>query len=397
MNKFKRVFLIVMDSAGVGHDSDAPKFGDHTNPNTFLHIDEYVNGLKAPTLEYLGFGDFDNYKYIKKVDHKNSYTTRLHETSNGKDTMTGHWEMMGVNTQKAFKTFTDTGFPKELLDEITKQTGYELMGNIAASGTEIIKQMGEEHMKTNKLIVYTSADSVLQVAAHEEIVPVKKLYEICDKIRQITLKEEWKVGRIIARPFIGTCANDFTRTPNRHDYALSPSNKTHLEYLKDAGYDCISVGKIYDIFNTSGLTESNRTVSNHHGMEVTTKIAERDFEGICFVNLVDFDAAYGHRRNPKGYGEAIEEFDKDVKVLMDKLTDEDLLIITADHGNDPTAPGTDHTREQVPGVFYSKAFKEGKYLGVQDTFAVLGATTCDNFDVKFGKDLIGYSLLDQLK
>ena len=397
MKKFKRVFLIVMDSCGVGHDKDAAKFGD-TNPNTFLHIDQYVKeGVKADNLQALGWGDFDDYKNVKKVAHPNSYTARLHEASNGKDTMTGHWEMMGVNTTKAFKTFTDTGFPKDLIDEIEKATGHKVIGNCAASGTKIIEDLGEEQLRDKSLIVYTSADSVLQVAAHEEAVPVPELYDICDKIRQMTLKEDWKVGRVIARPFIGTDKTNFKRTPNRHDYALSPSNKTQLEYLKDAGYQCISVGKIFDIFNGAGLTESNRTVSNHDGMIKTTAIADKDWEGICFVNLVEFDSEYGHRRNPQGYCDCIEEFDKDVKVLMEHLNEDDLLMITADHGNDPTHAGTDHTREEVPAIFYSKSFKDGKYLGVEDTYAVLGATTCDNFDVKFGKDLIGYSVLNELK
>ena len=396
MGKFKRVFLIVMDSVGVGHDKDAARFGDN-NPNTFLHIDQHVKGINAKTLEALGWGDFDDYINIKKVSHPNSFTARLHETSNGKDTMTGHWEMMGVNTTKAFKTFTDTGFPKELIDEIEKETGYKVIGNCAASGTQIIEDLGEEQLRDKSIIVYTSADSVLQVAAHEDAVPIEKLYEICDKIREMTLKEEWKVGRVIARPFLGTDKSNFKRTPRRHDYALSPSNKTHLEYLKEAGYNTISVGKIFDIFNGAGLTESNRTVSNHDGMIKTCDIAKKDWNGICFVNLVEFDSEYGHRRNPEGYRDCIEEFDGDVNELMKLLNEDDLLMITADHGNDPTAPGSDHTREEVPAIFYSKSFKDGKYLGVEDTYAVLGATTCDNFDVKFGDDLIGYSVLDKLK
>ena len=396
MGKFKRVFLIVMDSVGVGHDKDAARFGDN-NPNTFLHIDQHVKGINAKTLEALGWGDFDDYINIKKVSHPNSFTARLHETSNGKDTMTGHWEMMGVNTTKAFKTFTDTGFPKELIDEIEKETGYKVIGNCAASGTQIIEDLGEEQLRDKSIIVYTSADSVLQVAAHEDAVPIERLYEICDKIREMTLKEEWKVGRVIARPFLGTDKSNFKRTPRRHDYALSPSNKTHLEYLKEAGYNTISVGKIFDIFNGAGLTESNRTVSNHDGMIKTCDIAKKDWNGICFVNLVEFDSEYGHRRNPEGYRDCIEEFDGDVNELMKLLNEDDLLMITADHGNDPTAPGSDHTREEVPAIFYSKSFKDGKYLGVEDTYAVLGATTCDNFDVKFGDDLIGYSVLDKLK
>lgn len=396
MKKFKRVFLLVMDSLGIGHDKDAKKFGDD-NPNTFKHIDEFVNGLNATTLEQLGFGDFDDYVKIKKINHKNSYTARLNELSNGKDTMTGHWEFMGVNTTKAFKTFTDTGFPKELIDEITKQTGYKIIGNKSASGTEIIKELGEEHMKTKALIVYTSADSVLQIAAHEEVVPIDELYKICSIVREITMKEEWKVGRIIARPFIGHNKDDFKRTARRHDYALSPSTKTHLEYLKDAGLEVISVGKINDIFNTCGITSAYKSTSNHHGMEITTDLASKDFKGLCFVNLVDFDMEYGHRRNVLGYASCIEEFDKDVKVLMSKLNEDDLLILTADHGNDPTAKGSDHTREQVPVVLYSKSLEDGKYLGVYYTFATIGATICDNFNVEFGNDLVGKSILNELK
>lgn len=383
MKKFKRVFFIVMDSVGVGHAHDAAKYGD-LGSNTFLHIDQGMeNGIKAPNLEKLNFGYFDNYKNISKENGlNNSYVARLKEKSLGKDTMTGHWEFMGLNITKPFQTFTDTGFPKELLDELSKRTGHGIIGNISASGTQIIKDLGEEHMRTKDLIVYTSADSVLQIAAHEDIVPIDELYEICSIAREITLKDEWKVGRIIARPFIGQDKDSFKRTPRRHDYALSPFGKTYLNLMKDKGLDVISVGKINDIFNTEGITEAYKSVSNANGMDITIDLAKKDFTGLCFVNLVDFDMEYGHRRDLLGYGKCIEEFDAKLGILINSLTDDDLLIISADHGNDPTWTGSDHTRENVPLVIFSSYFNEGgKYLGDFDTFGVIGATIANNFDI----------------
>lgn len=304
MKKFKRVFLIVLDSVGIGHAHDAAKFDD-AGTNTLLNIDKSVKGLNLPALEALGLGYLDNYLKIKKIPNYKGYYGRVSELSLGKDTMTGHWEIMGLNIVKPFKTFTDTGFPKKLLDEISKLSGHGIIGNVAASGTEIIKQLGEQHLRTKDLIVYTSADSVIQIAAHEDIVPIPELYKICEIARKLTLKDEWKVGRVIARPFIGTNKDNFKRTSNRHDYALSPFAETYLDILKDNNLDVISVGKISDIFNGSGITKSIKTKSNAHGVEETIKLIKSDFKGLCFVNLVDFDSEYGHRRDPLGYGKAL--------------------------------------------------------------------------------------------
>lgn len=397
MKKFKRVFLIVMDSVGIGHAYDAENYGDKGS-NTFLHIDQNVEGgLKVPNLEKLGWGVFDNYRNISpKNAIKGAYTARLIEKSLGKDTMTGHWEIMGLHITKPFQTFTDTGFPKELIDELSRRTGHGIIGNISASGTEIIKDLGEEHLRTKDLIVYTSADSVLQIAANEDIVPIEKLYEYCEIARELTMKDEWKVGRIIARPFIGDSKDNFKRTARRHDYALSPFGKTYMNYLKEAGYDVIAVGKINDIFNTEGVTEAYKTVSNDNGMDITIDLTKKDFNGLCFVNLVDFDMEYGHRRNVEGYAKCIENFDKKLEVLLESLNDDDLLILTADHGNDPTWTGSDHTRENVPFVMYSKSLTEGGYLNEFNTFGVIGSTVAANFGIEISS-LLGDSLLEFLK
>ena len=392
---FKRVFLIVMDSLGVGAMADADKFHDE-GANTFVHVSERCNGLNIPTLNMLGLHDINSYIIgTNKVSHVNSYVCALNEESNGKDTMTGHWEMMGVLTTKPFKTFTDTGFPQELIDELEEKTGKKYIGNIAASGTEIIKQLGERTLKTGEIILYTSADSVLQLAANEAVVSVPELYHLCEVARELCMKEEYKVGRVIARPFIGTNKDDFTRTPRRHDYALSPSSYTYMETMKDHGYDVICVGKINDIFNGVGVTKTFKTVSNHNGMEITQEIAKEDFNGLCFVNLVEFDSEYGHRRNPLGYGKCIEEFDKDLGDLIKLLKDDDLLIVTADHGNDPTMPGSDHTREKVPFIAYSKSFKNGRRIDDRNSFADMGRTIIENFKLEKKDFQIG-SIIDEL-
>ena len=392
---FKRVFLIVMDSLGVGAMADADKFHDE-GANTFVHVSERCNGLNIPTLNMLGLHDINaDIIGTNKVSHVNSYVCALNEESNGKDTMTGHWEMMGVLTTKPFKTFTDTGFPQELIDELEEKTGKKYIGNIAASGTEIIKQLGERTLKTGEIILYTSADSVLQLAANEAVVSVPELYHLCEVARELCMKEEYKVGRVIARPFIGTNKDNFTRTPRRHDYALSPSSYTYMETMKDHGYDVICVGKINDIFNGVGVTKTFKTVSNHNGMEITQEIAKEDFKGLCFVNLVEFDSEYGHRRNPLGYGKCIEEFDKDLGDLIKLLKDDDLLIVTADHGNDPTMPGSDHTREKVPFIAYSKSFKNGRRIDDRNSFADMGRTIIENFKLEKKDFQIG-SIIDEL-
>ena len=395
MSKFKRVFLIVMDSVGIGYAEDADKFGDK-GANTFVHTAEKCGGLKIPNLNYLGIGDITSAKGSEKVSHPHSYVTRLHEASKGKDTLTGHCEMMGILTTKPLITFTDTGFPKELMDELAKRTGRKLLGNYSASGTEILKELGEQAMKEKALIVYTSADSVLQIAAHVGVIPLEDLYKYCEIARELTLKPEWKVGRVIARPFLGDNKDNFYRTTDRHDYALDPAGRTSMLDLIDNNLDVIAVGKISDIFNGVGCKESIHTLSNHNGMEITTDIAKnKDFTGLCFVNLVEFDSSYGHRRNPKGYGECIEEFDRDIKIFMDNMKEDDLLMITADHGNDPTWTGTDHTREIVPLICYSKSYKDGKKINDQFSFAGIGKTILKNFGIKPSPNQIG-DVIDEI-
>ena len=311
--------------------------------------------------------------------------------------MTGHWEMMGLHITKPFKTFTETGFPKELIDELEKRTGHKVIGNKSSSGTEILDELAEEEIATGHMIVYTSADSVLQICGNEETFGLDELYRCCEIARDITMRDEWKVGRVIARPYLGKKKGEFKRTSNRHDYALKPYGKTALNALKDAGYDVISVGKIFDIFDGEGLTESNKSKSSVHGMEQTIDIAKREFEGLCFVNLVDFDALWGHRRNVKGYAEELERFDVKLGELLDELREDDLLIITADHGNDPTHTGTDHTREKSTIFCLFSIYGGYGKLEDQNTFAVIGATIADNFEVKMPEGTIGSSLLDELK
>lgn len=379
--KYKRVFLIVMDSLGIGEMPDADKYNDK-GANTFYHTAEKCNGLNIPNLNALGLNDLDNRILgTSKVSHPHSIVCKGEEASIGKDTMTGHFEMMGIYTTKPFKTFTDTGFPQELIDELEKRTGHKYIGNCAASGTEIIKELGEQQTRDNSLILYTSADSVLQLAANVDKMPLEELYR-CSKIaRELCLKEEWKVGRVIARPYVGTTSDNFKRTSDRHDYALSPEGRTYMDILKDHNYMVSCIGKIGDIFNMQGVVKTQKTVSNKDGMEKTIKETELDFKGLCFINLVEFDSEYGHRRNPLGYGKAIEEFDVQLGELLTKLNNDDLLIITADHGNDPIHHGTDHTREMVPMLFYSPSIKEGKAIANRKSFADLGRSIIYNFNL----------------
>lgn len=388
--KHRRFFLIVMDSLGIGAMEDADKFGD-AGANTFVHISEAKNGLNIPTLVSLGIKDLADIKGAETCLHPHSYSLRLHEMSNGKDTMTGHWEMMGIYTTKPFKTFTDTGFPQELIDELEKETGHKIIGNYAASGTKIIEDLGEEQIRDNSLIVYTSADSVLQIAASEEVTGLEELYRCCEIARKICLRPEYLVGRVIARPYIGKKPGEFKRTSNRHDLALAPSEKTVMDILKENHYDVSCVGKIYDIFDGQGATSTIKTTSNEDGMDKTIAIAKgNDFkEGLCFVNLVEFDSEYGHRRNPIGYGNCIESFDIRLKELIDVLKEDDVLMVTADHGNDPTWHGTDHTREMVPLLIYSKSFTKGRHLNDRRSFADIGQTILKNFNLSSTKTLIG--------
>lgn len=397
--KYKRVFLIVLDSLGIGAMPDSEKFGD-VGVDTFGHIAEKMMSgegrFDIPNLVRLGIGNLHEMDGVSKTDAPLAKYCALKEKSLGKDTMTGHWEMMGLYITKPFQTFTDTGFPKELIDELEKRTGRKIIGNKSASGTVILDELGEQEINEGKLIVYTSADSVLQICGNEETMGVETLYKYCEIARELTMKDEWKVGRVIARPYTGKKKGEFVRTANRHDYALKPTGLTALNALKDGGYDCISIGKINDIFVGEGITDAYKSKSSVHGMEQTIDEAKKDFEGICFTNLVDFDALWGHRRNPIGYGKEIESFDKKLGELLPLLKDDDLLILTADHGNDPTYTGTDHTREKVPFIAYSPSYKEGGALNEQDTFAVIGASIADNFGVEMPEGTIGHSILGEI-
>ena len=394
--RFKRVFVIVLDSLGIGPMADSARFDD-AGADTLGHISETVEHLDIPNLQRLGLANLKALKQVKPAEHPEGYFMAMNEASNGKDTMTGHWEMMGIRTDKPFITFTEHGFPKKLIDELEKRCGRKIIGNKAASGTEILEELGEQEVNEGKLIVYTSADSVLQICGNEETMGLETLYHYCEIARELTMRDEWRVGRVIARPYVGKKRGEFKRTSNRHDYALKPTGPTALNALKDAGYDVISVGKINDIFVGEGITERNHSDSSVHGMQQTIDIAKRDFKGLCFTNLVDFDALWGHRRNPVGYGEEIEKFDKKLGELLPLLREDDLLILTADHGNDPTYKGTDHTREQVPFIAYSPSDTESGKLDTSDTFAVIGATIADNFGVKMPEGTIGTSILDQIK
>lgn len=396
MNKYKRVFVIVIDSLGIGEMPDSKEYGD-IDVDTLGHIAKSVETFNIPNMRKMGISNLHKIAHVEKIENPLGYQMKMREASVGKDTMTGHWEMMGLHITKPFKTFTETGFPQDLLDELSAKTGHKIVGNKSASGTEILDELGEHQMKTGDMIVYTSADSVLQICGHEETFGLDELYRCCEIAREITLKDEWKVGRVIARPYIGDKKGNFKRTSNRHDYALKPYGKTALNALKDKNFDVISVGKIKDIFDGEGITQSYKSKSSVHGMEQTLEIMDKDFNGLCFVNLVDFDALWGHRRNPKGYAKELEMFDVNLGKVLDKLNENDLLIVTADHGNDPTYTGTDHTREYVPFLAYSPSMKNHGLLEMSNSFATIGATVTDNFGIEMPKNTIGKSVLDKLK
>ena len=396
MNKYKRVFVIVIDSLGIGEMPDSKEYGD-IDVDTLGHIARSVETFNIPNMRKMGISNLHKIAHVEKIENPLGYQMKMREASVGKDTMTGHWEMMGLHITKPFKTFTETGFPQDLLDELSAKTGHKIVGNKSASGTEILDELGEHQMKTGDMIVYTSADSVLQICGHEETFGLDELYRCCEIARDLTMKDEWKVGRVIARPYIGDKKGNFKRTSNRHDYALKPYGETALNALKDKNFDVISVGKINDIFDGEGITQSYKSKSSVHGMEQTLEIMDKDFNGLCFVNLVDFDALWGHRRNPKGYAKELEMFDVNLGKVLDKLNEDDLLIVTADHGNDPTYTGTDHTREYVPFLAYSPSMKNHGLLETSNSFATIGATVTDNFGVEMPKNTIGESVLDKLK
>ena len=391
--KYKRIFLLICDSLGIGNGQDASSYDDE-GANTLKHICDACNGLDIPNLEGLGLGNLGDFEGIYPLRSQLGYTLKLNELSSGKDTITGHFEMMGIYTKKPLITFTKTGFPDEFIKLFEAKTGRKCVGNKAASGTKIIEEYANHQEKTGDWIVYTSADSVFQIAANENIIPLQELYDACKIARELTMDPRWKVGRVIARPFIKNKDGSYTRTSSRHDFALKPPAITVLDNLKNNNYDVIGIGKIADIFANQGITKDIKTTNNNDTMNKTIEIAKTDFNGLCFVNLVDFDSIYGHRRDPIGYGKAIKEFDMQLEELMKYLRPDDLLMISSDHGNDPTFKGTDHTREQVPLIIYSKELIKPKQLPEMDSFAVIGATIADNFEVELPE--IGNSILDKI-
>lgn len=395
--KYRRIFTIVIDSFGIGAMDNAADYGD-VGCDTFGHIADKVPEIKIPNLIRMGLTQLHPAPVLTSPQPSECIGkyARLNEKSNGKDTMTGHWEMMGLEIKTPFQTFTDTGFPKELIEALEKETGHRVIGNKAASGTEILDELAEEEIKTGAMIVYTSSDSVLQICGNEETFGLDELYRCCKIARELTMKPEWKVGRVIARPYVGKKKGEFKRTANRHDYALKPYGKTAMDALKEAGFDVISIGKIRDIFDGEGITQAIRSKSSVQGMEQTIECLDQDFTGLCFTNLVDFDALWGHRRNPQGYAEELEKFDVLLGQFLEKMKEDDLVIVTADHGNDPTFKGTDHTKERVPFLAYSPSMKTSGRIDDQNCFAVIGATIADNFGAAMPKGTIGTSILNKL-
>ncbi|WP_410514734.1 phosphopentomutase [Paenibacillus sp. BR2-3] len=392
MSSFNRICFIVLDSVGIGEAPDAAGFGD-TGSHTLGHILERVPGLTLPNLQRLGLANIEPLPPLAPVTSPTGYYGKMKEVSVGKDTMTGHWELMGLKIEVPFNTYPD-GFPAELIEKFEAATDRKVIGNKPASGTEILVEYGEEQMKTGAWIVYTSADSVFQLAAHEDIIPLEELYSACKIARELTMAPEFSVGRVIARPYVGEPGN-FKRTPNRHDYAVKPPEATVMNALADIGKDVIAVGKINDIFTGEGVTASYPTKSNEHGIEITIEQLRQPFNGLLFTNLVDFDSLYGHRRDPQGYGRALEVFDEALPEIIETLGDKDLLIISADHGNDPVHSGTDHTREYVPLLVYSPGLHHPDSLDVRETFSDVAATIADNFGAKAPQ--YGTSFLGELK
>lgn len=395
MERYRRIFLIVLDSLGIGAMPDSKSYQD-MDVDTFGHIAQRVGTLNIPNLKKIGMLNLHPVPGMEAEEKPLGRYMRMAEASHSKDTMTGHWEMMGLKVEKPFKTFTEHGFPPELIAQLEKRCKKKVIGNKSASGTQILDELGEEEIRDGSMIVYTSADSVLQICGNEETFDLKNLYRCCEIARELTMKEEWMVGRVIARPYVGKKKGEFVRTSNRRDYAVKPFGKTVLNALKEKGLDVIAVGKINDIFSGEGITRALHSDSSVHGMEQTRQISDRDFHGLCFTNLVDFDALWGHRRNPEGYASEIEKFDLELGKLMEKLRKEDLLILTADHGNDPTYKGTDHTREYVPFLAYSPSMKKTGPMEESDTFAAIGATVADNFQVKMPRGTIGVSRLAEI-
>lgn len=387
--KFKRIFLLILDSLGVGEAIDANNYDDN-GANTLGHIKENYD-LFVPNLKKLGFLNTINMDENNEVE---AYYTIARPTNPGKDTLNGHYEIMGIKNDIQFKTFTEKGFPRELIDEIEFATARRVIGNKNCSGVDIINELGEREAKYGSLIIYTSNGSNLQIAAHENVIPVAKLYEYAEKIRKITLREEWKVGRVIAKPFTGR-PGAFRFTNERQDFAVKPPTMSVMNFLKEKDYSVISIGKVADVFDHEGITKTIKAKNNQEALNKLSDIMTKNFTGLCAINLNDFDIDYGHKRDLEGYARAIEELDVEIPIILNKLETDDLLIITADHGCDPTFKGFDHTRENVPVIIYGRNLKEPKRLDILDSIADIGATIADNFDTS--KPFIGTSFLDELK
>ncbi len=393
MKKYNRIVTVVLDSVGIGQTPDAHEFGDF-GVNTLGNISEKV-GLELPNLAEMGLGNISYIKTVAPVKTPTANFGKMQEVGDGKDTMTGHWEMMGATVHTGFQQFIENGFPEELITEFENRTGRKVIANKEANGMAVIKEYYEEHMETGAWIVYTSVDSTFQIAAHEEKISLDELYKACEIARELTKDPKYNVARVIARPFLGTL-EDYYRTPNRHDYALDPHKPTVLNSLEDANLDSIGVGKISDIFNGHGITEHVKSKSNMDGVDNTIKLLNRDdIKGHVFVNLVDFDSMYGHPRDVLGYKECLEQFDQRVPEILEALKEDDLLIITADHGNDPTYKGNDHTREYVPLLVYSKSLNGNHQIPTRFSFEDLGQTICENFDLKNTDE--GTSFLNDIK
>lgn len=387
----KKAILVVLDSVGIGEMPDANQYGD-VGSNTLGNIAEMVGGMEIPNLERLGLGNIAPLKGVKVQEEPEAAYGKAAELSVGKDTVTGHWEMSGVILEKPLNTYPE-GFSKEIMDMFEEKIGRKTLGNVVASGTEIIERLGDEHVKTGYPIIYTSADSVFQIAAHEDVIPLEELYHFCEIAREM-LVGDWQVGRVIARPFVGE-SGKYKRTENRKDFALDPFNKTILEYVKEANQNVMCVGKISDVFNNIGVTHSVHTKNNMQGVDETLKFIKEDLGGLLWANLVDFDMQFGHRNDYTGYYNAIREFDLRLPEILEAMTDEDILILTADHGCDPTTPSTDHSREYIPILVYGKSVKKGANLGVRRTFSDIGKTVLEYLDIE--NDLYGESFWSEIK
>lgn len=374
----KRVILIVLDSVGVGELPDAAEYGD-SGSNTLCNISREMGGLRIGNMINLGMGNIDGLRYLEKTGHPTGCFGKLAEKSKGKDTVTGHWEISGIILEKPLRTFPE-GFPEDIIKEFEEKAGTRVLGNVVASGTEIIKQLGEEHRRTGYPIVYTSADSVFQIAADEEVIPLENLYKMCEVARGMFVGDR-TIGRIIARPFI-VRDGEYIRTSNRKDYAMDPPAMTMLDYLKDSGFEVAAVGKIEDIFNKKGITRAVHIKNNNDGVDKTLEYMRTAGNGLIFTNLVDFDMLYGHRNNVVGYAQALEEFDSRLPEILSEMREDDVLIITADHGCDPVSKSTDHSREYIPLLVYGKGIRKGVNLGTRECFCDIGKTILDFFGVE---------------